>query len=413
MNYFIASLLTTVVVAFAPFSSLAQIPKSYGAAAGDLPPTSPLKDQTSATMMQILFNGPPRLASGPLDSAAYVNVEAQRLANPGIAYVNWKAVGKILKRLGFTNPPPYLTPELEKVIFDYAGYAMKVAGEDSAAYCAEFRRLYSIRYGGQFINFNFGDGRGASSGYVQTKGVGRTPLVRPWADADHSSGVMGLPEAIHEALWAALFEEELPLGANPVLFIITTGTKVDPSHPETSDDRALVVREDMNRPGYYERNTAVFSENLEPSLREKHIQEDQKRMEALIPKIARALPFPKDLPPQATPSEYLQGALKQFIDNVALQYAAAYARQIYHGATSTSNILIDGRFLDFGTAAAVPGYRKIRFIPSDGANGETSNLKSDLIFELLKELRKELPDRLKSGVPSEEVAGLLWQAVRY
>ena len=163
----------------------------------------------------------------------------------------------------------------------------------------------------------------------------------------------------------------------------------------------------MNRPGYYERNTAVFSENLEPSLREKHIQEDQKRMEALIPKIARALPFPKDLPPQATPSEYLQGALKQFIDNVALQYAAAYARQIYHGATSTSNILIDGRFLDFGTAAAVPGYRKIRFIPSDGANGETSNLKSDLIFELLKELRKELPDRLKSGVPSEEVAGQL------
>ena len=363
------------------------------------------EDQSPSAMMHTLLSGPPVLANGPLDPAAYVSMDVPRLAHPGLAYVNWRALGIVLRRLGYTEIPDHLTPHLAKAILDEAGFAMQLKGEPNDAFIQDFIKLYSVRYGGQFLNYNFGDAGGASGGYIQRKRVGQTPLLRPNPNSSHASGNVEASEGVHEALWAEIFDQELPLGANPVLFIITTGTLINPEDPN-SEPRILILRDDMVRLAYYERNTGVF-ENMEEALRNYHIQGDQARMEAVIKKFTASLPLPQNLKSGSTLPEYLRAAFFQLVENVALQYASAYVHQLYHGATSTSNMMIDAGFLDFGTSSAVRGFQRLRILDSESPNGDTLNLKTDLLWSILKDLRMELPGALAAHLPSDEEVGKL------
>src|SRR5258708_2410520 len=112
-----------------------------------------------AKMMSTLIDGKPALAESSLHISAYVEEKVQKLTGARVAYVNWKAIGEILREFGFKSPPQSLTPELTEAILSRAGFVKRMAGEPESAFANEFRTLYSIRYGGRWINFNFGAGR--------------------------------------------------------------------------------------------------------------------------------------------------------------------------------------------------------------------------------------------------------------
>ncbi len=354
-------------------------------------PTEPVWDA--------LFSGPPKLATSNLDPAAYVTEKIQKLANPQIAYINWKALDDIFLKLGYETLPRDLTPELAKSILNYIGYAKRVDGESAEAFINEFREVYSIRYGGRWINYNFGAGRNGASGLVDTKGIGRTMLVRPWANGSHSSGIAGLPEAMKEAFWSNILHEELPYGANRVLFILTTGTLAIPDDPN-SDARALMVREDSNRPAYFQPNEGVFSNMMSEELRQMHTKADQLRIEKLTARLIENLPKPNNLYGSFTPSQVLRMGFLELIDRAAYQYATAFTRQIILAGISTSNIEIDGRAIDYGVTSALIGFPKASFSDSESPHGTTGSLKSDLFLELAEDYKQVLPAHLKNAIPS-------------
>ncbi len=55
-------------------------------------------------------------------------------------------------------------------------------------------------------------------------------------------------------------------------------------------------------------------------------------------------------------SASLDDALNILIDRLACQIAASRVKGIPHGSLTSSNISVDGRFLDFGTITAVPDF---------------------------------------------------------
>jgi hypothetical protein len=351
--------------------------------------------------MSALFDGPPVLAKTKLDPAAYVEEKVQKLANAQIAYINWEAIEEMLKEIGFKETPKSLTPELAKAILDRAGFAKQLPGESIAAYTAEFRSHFSIRYGGRYINYNFGSGRNGATGMVDVKGIGRTALVRPWADSGHSSGGMGLEEAIKEAIWSNVLHRELPFGANRVLFVMTTGTLINPADPN-SQPRAILVRQDPVRPAYFQPNDGVRQTLMSDELRLKHTAADEKRMERLLPRLIDALPKAGDLPAGATDAEKLSAGMFAMAERIAHQYATAYTRQILLAGASTSNVEIDGRALDYGTTTALKGYPRVSLLAGESPNGTSDTLKSDIVLELAQDLRTVLPEHLMNGFPSDE-----------
>jgi hypothetical protein len=378
------SLLTAVALTLLPLYAFAA-------------PSSP----SANDMMGAMFDGPPKLATTKLDPSAYVTTRVQKLANARIAYVNWDAIDEILLGMGYANPPTKLTPELTQAILNKAGYAMPMAGEPEATYAQDFRDLFSIRYGGHWINYNFGSGRNGAGGVVDTKGIGRTTLVRPWSDGGHASGTMHLAEAVHEAVWSNILNQELPFGANRVLFILTTGTNVD-GNREGAAPRAIMVREDPLRPAYFQPNDGVYSNLMSEALRDMHSAADQKRMTTVLPRLIESLPMPASLPSNATPAEKLRAGFLEFVDRSAYVYATGYARQIILSGVSTSNTQINGTALDFGATTSVIGYPKAKLSIGESPHGTTASLKSDLIIELADDLRRVLPPDLSAALPSNE-----------
>lgn len=361
----------------------------------------PSNEFQAQSLMEALFDGPPALSKTVLDPAAYVEEGVQKLSQAQIAYINWSALEDIFRNLGLENPPRILTPELEKAILDKAGFAKPVNGDKAESFITEFRKVYSIRYGGHWINFNFGAGRNGAFGLVDIKGIGKTALVRPWSDGGHGSGVVGLAEAIKEAVWSNVLHEELPLGANRVLFILTTGTLTDPKDSK-SEARALIVREDSLRPAYYQQNTSVNSHLMSEELQQMHTAADAKRMEMLLPRLLKAMPKPAGFKASWSPAEQMRASFFELIDRIARQYAKGYVNQILMAGTSTSNVEISGRAIDYGATTAVLGYPRIRYLKEEAANGDTDSLKSDLVLEFAQDLRKVLPADLLAGVPSDQ-----------
>ncbi len=357
--------------------------------------------QNLTGMMSGLFDGPPHKAAQNLHPDAYVEVKGQRLANPKIAYINWRALGDLLRKMGYQNPPTELTSELAREILDRAGFAVPTKDEPASAFLNEFRTLYAIRYGGLWINYNFGSGRNAAEGALDNKGFGRTILVRPWADAGHSNGVMSLAEAVREAFWGNILHEMLPHGANRVLFIVTTGTLVNPTD-KNSGARAMAFREDSERPAYWQRNWSVDSDNLTPEQRAFHTEGDRKRIEALLPTLLRALPIPRNMPANATPAQILRAGLFEFIDRVCLQYTTVYTRQTALTGISTSNVEISGKAIDYGAASGLIGFPKIQFVGGELPPDNPEGLKRDLIIEFANDLRTVLPPHLLEGMPSND-----------
>ncbi len=334
-----------------------------------------------------LTEGPPELLGSILPEESYVKVTGQKLAKARVLWINYA----LLREMGIDVPPGGMTPEFEQEILDALAYAVPRESDPPGTFEAKFMEFFSDRYGGNALNGNLGSGRAASRGGVQHKGYGVTPNVGPKVeDRGHAHGGASTTEGVQEAIWGEVLHREMPHGANRVVAILSTGTVTE--HEGWDEKRSLIVRVDPLRPAHFLSNHSMEGEQA--------LALDQARVEGALANLTKALP---GLPgKQASEKERIKHGLETLTRRTAESYATAYARRFYHGATSPSNFMMNGGFIDYGTQTALPDFQRLLLLKDDGPNGDSSIPKRDLLNEIVDDFAQKLPVSLRGAVPSRE-----------
>ena len=358
----------------------------------------------AAEALRTLATGLPPEATTPLRPGSFVPVEAQRLAKAQILWVNWD----LLAEMGVTIPPGGLTPEFAKEILDTMAYAVPRATDSAAAFDSSQKKIfYADIYGGNGMGYAQGSGRAAAAGKFQIKGIGITPLVDTSKDEPnvgeslykrifrfvstftHSHGGASLSEAVREAIWGEILHRELPKGAGRIAFVLSTGTQTA-YWGVASEPRALIVRQNSVRPGHFMANWHRGYENAEA---------EAARVTDLFPGLVEAMPAPADKRLKKGTPKYLARQLEDAAENIARKFAAEYSRGIFHGATSSSNIEIDGRAIDFGPMTTVHGFPKALFADPEPA-GDTKALEVNVLEDFIKDVRNHAPEGWAAELPT-------------
>ncbi|CAK3125094.1 hypothetical protein VCRA213O314_1160001 [Vibrio crassostreae] len=203
------------------------------------------------------------------------------------------------------------------------------------------------QYGSRHEICNGGSARCGLNGYFQIKGIGRNPLVAANMSESHSHGKLFIDEAISEAIWGEICHKHLPYGAIRTLAIIKTNVKHKFGYLDDAPDKhcALAIREVSVRPAHFERCTFFWPDESYSYLRDNDAN-----------RVRKAAPFFSNLLLGRNQDASLGDALNKMIDRLACQIAASRVKGIPHGSLTSSNISVDGRFLDFGTITAVPDF---------------------------------------------------------
>ena len=332
---------------------------------------------------EALAEGPPSYLGKQLPETSYAKFTARKLAHARVLWANFD----LLREMGVDVPKEGLTAGFEQQIVDAFGYAVPRDFDPPGAFAAQEKTMYADRYGGSGMGNNFGSGRAASVGRVQIKGIGITPLVGAGETFDHGHGGASIEESIREAVWGEINNRELPYGSNRVLAIIDTGTDTVWSDGG-KEPRALIVREDPLRPAHF----VPVGWGKGPLL-----DSDAERTKNAIDHLVDAVPADASA---ATIWEKFESGFKNYVDRVADQYAAAFARSLYHGATSVSNFELGGRYIDYGTQTAQPGFAPIRILEDNDPAGETDEIKAVLIDEFRNGIGARGASAIKELIPN-------------
>lgn len=310
--------------------------------------------------------------------SSYVAVKAKPLANPKVLWVNTE----FMKQNGYSL-------NHQDILREWA-WSVPAVDDPADLFLEGEKIFYATRYGGSGLGGNQGDGRAAGAGRFQIKGIGKTPLVKI-VGLDHSNGKVPFPTGFREAFWGEINHRELPYGGNRVVALIDRGTTtVQPNGVITRD--VLIVREDPVRPAHSMELRVSLANTGETQIREISTQS--------LSALARALPKANSSKGGTTKEKILEG-FSEFIRRLAHQHATAFAKQLYHGSTSESNIEISGRFLDYDTQTAQPGHGKVQTFSVSDSAGETKYIKVALIDNFIGGIltkltaSKEKSDRLR------------------
>ncbi|PSV07927.1 protein adenylyltransferase SelO family protein [Photobacterium kishitanii] len=223
----------------------------------------------------------------------------------------------------------------------------------------ECKTFWADRYGSRHEVCNGGSARCGFDGVFQVKGIGITPLLAQNMSKSHSHGKLFLDEAISEAIWGEICHRHLPYGSIRTLAIIKTNVQEEFSYLGNSPKKpcALAIREFSIRPAHFERATFFWPLPEYISLR----NDDADRVRECI----NYLPISLGVSDSTLSSKKeLFDCLKSFVVRIAKQIAYSRVKGIPHGSLTSSNISIDGRFLDFGTITAVPDFGN--YVLADG-----------------------------------------------
>ena len=226
------------------------------------------------------------------------------------------------------------------------------------------KTFYADRYGGIGVGRNGGGARCAADGPWQVKGIGLNPLAGVDNDGRYlRQGSATLAECVLEMLWSEIFHHALPYGSTRVRAVIATGVPGPVDAAPQDQVLALSVREAAWRPAHFQR--AVY---FRPAAGlERAIPSDTERVRAAIARLPSLLSAMADASGAGSvdmePPERLATGLTEMTRRFAEQMAAAAAKRLMHGTLTASNICLDGRWIDFSTASALPGYaaRIMRF----------------------------------------------------
>ncbi|SMC29185.1 Uncharacterized ACR, YdiU/UPF0061 family [Andreprevotia lacus DSM 23236] len=284
-----------------------------------------------------------------LPPESFVTFGARRLSKARLVWVNHA----LLNDMDVDLPPA----QLEAQLLDSFAYMVPGESDQEEYFTQEIRQFLAERYGGQGEASNGGGVRCGLNGQFQLKGIGRNPLAGRDMDFWHTHGGATIEEGIREAVWGEMTHQEFPYGGVRILAVIATGKETNfdfglqGNADQISPEGAIIVRQVNIRPANYERATYF---RPYPGL-ENAMCHDAIRTEAAVSRLVRALPVANGQEEQAGSAALIAG-LQEMARRFASQHAYARARRFVHGAISTSNIDISGRYIDFGTMTALSGY---------------------------------------------------------
>ena len=209
------------------------------------------------------------------------------------------------------------------------------------------KSVYAEHYGGDGIGRNGGGVRCANDGNVLLKGIGTNHLVGKDTKFSHANGSLALLDAVTETIYSEVLLELLPVGTVRCLGILVTGADKAycPFSSANADDTtvgAILVREKCFRPAHLMRSAFI-----------PHIGLDQGNKFAEFNRLKRL--FTSIQPEFASQGGFVK-VINQYLYKQADQFAFARIARIFHGAVSSSNVAIDGKWLDLNTASFVePG----------------------------------------------------------
>lgn len=279
-----------------------------------------------------------------LPVSSFVPFKAKRLRNARLLWVNHA----LLRDYGVDTSSIELS-ELEPIMLEAFAYAIPAEGDDPALYCDEEKEFVGERYGAQTETANGGGVRCGLNGRFQIKGIGKNPLAATNVDHWHTYGGATLDEGVLEALWGEITHQELPFGGVRILALIATGKVVESNYGRADGiaepaASALMIREPNIRPAHYERSIYYKPHEATKAL----LVPDFMRVEDAIQRIELSL--------SQSLEEPVGAGVKTLAERLARQLAAARAMRIVHGALTSSNVSIDGRYIDFGTITTLPDY---------------------------------------------------------
>lgn len=273
-----------------------------------------------------------------LPEESFVSFDAYKLSGTEVVWIN----KKLLQDYGINGDENLIKNELVKNF----SYVSKDYAKKDRININDKKQFMADQYGSRHEVCNGGSARCGINGNFQVKGIGRNPLISQNVSESHSHGKLFIDEAISEAIWGEICHKHLPYGAIRTLAIIKTNTKHAFTYQDDTTNKhcALAIREMSVRPAHFERCTFFWPEESYSFLRDN----DANRVRKAVPYLSKLLGGMEDLP--------LGEVLNELINRLASQIAASRVKGIPHGSLTSSNISIDGRFLDFGTITAVPDF---------------------------------------------------------
>lgn len=235
---------------------------------------------------------------------------------------------------------------IDDFLLDHYGFAVPRPEDGDDSFGDERKVFFADHYGDIGMVAHGGSGRAGTLGRIQVKGIGITPLVANNANWVHAHGCAWMEEAIREALYSELVDAEFPAGSLPIIAIIDTGLHAEMPKGHLGERRALILRDTEMRVAHLLR--AAF---FRPGEHCNYAQADD------VGRVADAIAFyggnfvrPSDGVSHLSPSTLLH--------SVAESIAVSEMFRLTTGGINPSSVTLSGRLLDFGSARALPDWRR-------------------------------------------------------
>ncbi|OCH09176.1 protein adenylyltransferase SelO family protein [Aliivibrio fischeri] len=296
------------------------------------------------------------ILEGELPKSAFTSFDTFRLKNTELLWIN----KPLLNSYGIDS----ITNEIENDILNNYSYVASNYANTNRLSTSDRKIFLADRYGSRHEVCNGGSARCGLNGQFQVKGIGLTPLLATNMSKSHANGKLFLDEAISEAIWGEICHKHLPFGAVRTLAIIKTNVNQEFDYLDHKPLKpcALAIREFAVRPAHFERCTFFWPFPEYMDLRDN----DAQRVKDCIQFLPRIFKLSKQ-ELKLTNNNVALSCLQKLVFSIAKQIAYSRVKGIPHGSLTSSNISIDGRFLDFGTITAVPDFGN--YILADGVGG--------------------------------------------
>ncbi|MEZ9523899.1 MchC protein [Enterovibrio norvegicus] len=249
----------------------------------------------------------------------------------------------------------------EQQILENFAYVSRQYADDVYLDLDDRKVFLADRYGSAGEVGNGGSSRCGINGHFQVKGNGTNPLVAVNVDVGHSTGKLPLSEAVSEAIWSEICHRELPYGALRIVAIIRTPQTIIGANTfgdVVEQPCALMIRELATRPAHYEPSLYFWPEPEFVRLRDA----THKVVELAVNQLEKK---EYKLNGSKTP---IYDIAERFVTRFAAQIAASRIKGFPHGSLTSSNVALDGRFLDLGTISALGDFSNVILTAGLGAS---------------------------------------------
>lgn len=280
----------------------------------------------------------------------YVNLTGGGEIIDNAVYEDWRIFKKIRCNRRRDARIVWLNPNAAQIFSEF-GIDLPVKGEFQNLILEKFAlstdegghvTAYADYYGSTAIDSAVGSGRAATVEGVQIKGIGCTGLVAPGADWLHSHGLMSVEEALREAYFSKVAEDEFPGGAIPTIAVL----ELDEMFNDIGGaklKRGLLLRPFVIRLCHLERAFSL-GKGARPYFKSHHLED-----------IDRVVAW------SSISGMTTRERIGRSAEMVGRQLAHAHIFHWFNGGFFPSNFSIDGRLIDFGSSRRVHSWRRMNF----------------------------------------------------